>query len=116
MMIGLRRDPSMRARGDGAEHATRRLALLVLVGLVGASITVMGTNSSAEPAGMMKRLATGKLRPTVVNVNGVAKRLPFLSGSRIASAEQAFQGGAVTSERAAPGSPGISVNSLGCSD
>lgn len=66
----------------------------------------------------MKRLASGKLRPAVVHVNGVSKRLPFFSASRITSAEQAFKPSSSASALGRPGSgsPETTVNSLGCSN
>ena len=74
-MVGIKKAVARLAGDRGPRQGRRRVALIALVGLVGASLTVLGPSSNADTTGLMKRLATGKLRPTVVQVNGVEKRV-----------------------------------------
>jgi hypothetical protein len=91
-----------------------------LIGLIAAmtvSIAPFAVDAPVSVAGpsIPEALATGRLRPAVLNVNGITKRLPGISGGIVATAQEALgrSGGAAAGGTAAR-VPGAEVTALGC--
>jgi hypothetical protein len=86
----------------------------LITAAVSATVIAQGSSSSAHPS-IPQRVADGSLHATYLKVAGGTKRMPFYSGGRLAT----LVGGdraAASARLAAPTSPGIAVESVGCSE
>lgn len=93
-----------------------RIVFVGLTAVVGMLVAVQGAVSKSQPV-IPKLIASGQLKPAVIHLkNGQTKRLPFFSGGVLSTIEQASTRQASASSRSAGALPGVSVDSLGCSD
>ena len=92
----------------------RLIGLVAATTLLIAPIALQAPISVADPS-IPTALATGRLRPATLNVNGVTKQLPGISGGITATAQEALglQTG-VSSAGTASRVPGAEVTALGC--
>src|SRR4051812_10857050 len=92
----------------------RRVLAMAAIGAVGlALMTVTLAGPSRAKSSIPERIAKGTLRPAYIRVDGGLKRMPFLSPSHI---ETVLSGREHRFAVAAPNSPGISLQSLGCAE
>src|SRR3954453_14089620 len=91
----------------------RRVGVLGAACLASTLLAGSSTPSGAGPS-VWNRIADGSLRPTVMQVNGGTKTLPFFSAGVVSSLrESAAQPGADVGTSAVRG---VSPTSLGCSE
>lgn len=91
---------------------------MIALGTVAATVLAMFLVSSPPSAArstIPRELAAGRLRPAVLHVNGLTKRLPSISGGVMAAAQESLGLTAGAPRVAFGGVRGAQVDSLGCS-
>ncbi len=92
----------------------RLIGLIAVLTLLIAPLAIDASVSVAAPS-IPEALASGRLRPAVLTVNGMSKQLPGISGGIVATAQEAVGGSATLSASGtAARVPGAEVTSLGC--
>ena len=91
----------------------RLIGLIAATTLLIAPFAVDAPVSVADPS-IPQALADGHLRPAVMHVNGITKRLPGISGGIVATAQEALGVSASGASGSASRVPGAEVTSLGC--
>jgi hypothetical protein len=90
-----------------------RVLFVALAAAIGSVMAVQGASSKSQPI-VPRLIASGGLKPAVLHVAGGTKRLPFLTGGRLAALEPAPATAARST--ASTSSRGFSIGSLGCRD
>src|SRR5689334_855824 len=100
----------------GGKMVRIRICFVALTAFVGLVVAVQGAASRSQPV-IPKLIAAGQLKPAVIHLkNGQIKRMPFFSGGVLSTLEQGNKHLASAPSSAAGSLPGVSVDSLGCSD
>jgi hypothetical protein len=92
----------------------RTIVLGLSAALVVTALIALSPSSVAGPS-IPQQLANGRLRPAVLHVNGITKRLPSISGGLVAAAQEALSSSNGEAAFSAEAVPGAQVDSLGCS-
>jgi hypothetical protein len=91
----------------------RLIGLIAATTLLIAPLTIDAPVSIADPS-IPQALADGHLRPAVLHVNGITKRLPGISGGIVATAQEALGVSTSPVSGSTARVPGTEVTALGC--